>query len=1079
MARKKRIVLRIAGWILAGFISLILLVTLVFYLGRGWILHRVVDYVNKNQPGEIQVGRINLIPFMGFPDAVLQLRNISYFERKEHPDSLYQEPILSLDEIYISLDVVRLVRGEYAISRTKLEDGFVRMVIYEDSISNIERALGIRFDDESETDSVTAMPDIRLDMEKLRVENVLLVYRDRTGDDRLDLQVNRLESKFSYLPERIDADIELEVDVKSFKYLDIKLDKERKIEFSSRAKYMIEPGILEVASSWLRFAGLELDAWGTYSPSGMDLAFRARNSGMELLNFLFSGVLDLDEIEQIGNGYIALSGTLNGKPGGDLPVIRLNGQANRLGFRIKSIQRDVTGISFNFYATNGRKTDLSEAMIHMEGFSATFPEGIINADITASNVLVPEVKIKIDGALELEGLENMIESDQISSLKGRVALHGNLNAVIDRENSSDFLKDAGEFSANLKQVAFVMKRDTVLLEDGSIVQVSDTIRDLTGEIYLNENRIGTGPMSMDLNGSRIEIEAWLDNLILYLLGYETELHSEIILASDILYPGKILQDTAIDEMIGTPLQDLRLHAGITIQGGELNRFMENDSIPAVFLEIMNMEAKTPVYSDLHGIEGSLRLEPRFLELIDFTGVVGDSRFRIGGRIDNYMPLMEGDSASWAAMKFDLSSDLLKAEDFFTYRDSFLLPPEYRNEYLENFRLTGSLDVPGSALKEDPASVDFRLDIENMGLDIHFYPLPLRHFQLRVIREGNRLVIDTLRFNLGENSLMLSADLLNFTDTIIENWQGSLNIGSGLLDLDNLLDFQLPGVEPAEVEPEEVTEDVAEPFRLNRIGYPGMSFRIDIRELVYQDFKLFGLNGDLRTTRDKVIFLEGLTGSTESGGKIILSGQFNVSDPDQYTFSTEFDIVNLNIRDLPEMESGDTVFRLDRNFRGLVSMDGLAEVYISPDFSFDLDNTTAVFNVKIADGAMIDFSPLQVVSKVLDNRDLNNVRFATLQNSFPMTLSEGTINVPLTVIESTLGQMLIEGEQNLDNTFLYLLRLPRWLVWDAVKGRLTPWEGEDVNEEIYEYESGKFLVLTVPSDGRVRLGDKRDKIRDQE
>ena len=93
MARRKYRVFRIAGWIILGFVSLILIVTLIFYLGRGWILNRAVTYLNEQQPGEIQMGQINLIPFMHFPDISLQLRNVSYYEKKIDPDSLLRRAV--------------------------------------------------------------------------------------------------------------------------------------------------------------------------------------------------------------------------------------------------------------------------------------------------------------------------------------------------------------------------------------------------------------------------------------------------------------------------------------------------------------------------------------------------------------------------------------------------------------------------------------------------------------------------------------------------------------------------------------------------------------------------------------------------------------------------------------------------------------------------------------------------------------------------------------------------------------------------------------------------------------------------
>ena len=84
-----------------------------------------------------------------------------------------------------------------------------------------------------------------------------------------------------------------------------------------------------------------------------------------------------------------------------------------------------------------------------------------------------------------------------------------------------------------------------------------------------------------------------------------------------------------------------------------------------------------------------------------------------------------------------------------------------------------------------------------------------------------------------------------------------------------------------------------------------------------------------------------------------------------------------------------------------------------------------------------------------------------------------------IVESTIGQLLIEGEQGLDNSQLYLLRIPMWLVKDAIISKLIRAEDEGDQEEIYRMRTGTFVRLTTYSDGeetKVRLGDKRDKYR---
>ncbi len=417
------------GWIFGGFLALILILTATFYLGRGWIMQRALVYLNENQPGEVQIAKMNLFPLMDFPNSVVQFRDVSWYENPVRPDSLHQVPILYLHELNLSLDIVELIRGSIKVDEFRLEKGFVRIEVYADSLMNLEKALGIVFGEDPTQQSDTIDSTRSIDVDKIELIDILALYTDHTSGDELNIQINHLESQFSYLPGIIDAGVELSMDINTIKYQEINIENKNDVTFSSHI--LFDPGnsSVQIEPSALSLAGLELETWGVYEflgEPGINLAFRATNTGLDVLNFLFLGVLDLDEIEQIGSGSIHLDGSVIGKLGKELPVIRVNGFAQGIGFRIKSIERDVTDISFSLYATNGGEADFSEGNIEMKDFTASFPEGIIHGDMKAKNLVKPEIDLKLKGELDLTGLEQMIDVEKIKRVEGFISFDCNL-----------------------------------------------------------------------------------------------------------------------------------------------------------------------------------------------------------------------------------------------------------------------------------------------------------------------------------------------------------------------------------------------------------------------------------------------------------------------------------------------------------------------------------------------------------------------------------------------------------------------------------------------------------------------------
>ena len=1066
MARRRCKILRIIGWVFLGFCSLIALVSLVFYLNRGRIKERALNYLNELQPGHVTLGKINLIPFLNFPRGAIQLKNVGYYESYHPGDSPGKVPILSLEEIFVSLDLIELIRGDLSITRAWLGDGDLRIVLYEDTVTNLENALGIRFGEHDREKKAPGLPGLRIDLDRLQMSNMHMVMWDRIRDHHLDLVVNSLENRFVYLPEKVETDIKLDVEVRSINYLSISSETRRQFQFESDLTYDIPMKKISINPSSMTLSGLMLEVWGScdlLDEPYLDLGFRATNTGLDVLNFLLRGILDLDEIEQIGSGSLCLDGEVTGYAGKTLPLIKVNATADRIGFRIKSLRKDVTDISFRAFASNGIQPDMSDGVLTVESFSAKFPEGDITGRFTAKNKATPEVDIEVNGDVELNGLEHMIKSDPVTDLTGQVNVHAHFRGLVD-QTRDDFMNDAGMMTAQLTGVGFVIG--------------GDTLEKINGEVFIRENILGSRDLDLQINGNRLLLEARAENVIHYLLGFDRDVRAEVRVASDRIHTARLLRDTSLVNLLGDEIVGLHFRAGARIGKRALDAFLKHDSVPQVLFSLDSFGAKLPVYAGISDLSASLKLGPDTLELYRLGGMIGESGFGFSGKVVNFGALGRKDSTALVSVEYNLSSALMRAEDIFTYRNDFMLPASYRTEYLENFHLAGSARVPVAVLLDENASFDFDLDISDMGWKLRYYPLVFDQFIIRARKTGDLLSVDDFRGSVGESNLRMTASLDHITDSL-KNLTGHIKLESDMLDYNELFNYQSPEEFLDSTGASSIVKDsleMSEPPRLDQFDYPSLSFDVDIDEMRFGTYRIFGIAGSLRSTHDRIFYLDNLAISPGSGGQIAFNGLFNVSSPLYYTFSAEFDLKEVNVNELDfEMTWGEESYTLKENFEGLVTAKGIAEIFITPDLSFDIATSTAVFDVNITDGALINFTPLQAAARYLDNKDLNHIRFASLRNRF--TLVDSRIMMPLMSVGSSVGQLLLEGEQGLDNSYLYLIRIPTWLVRDAAKSVLTHRENEQDAEQIYEMKTGKFLVLTAWSDGQaseIKTGDKRDR-----
>ena len=892
----------------------------------------------------------------------------------------------------------------------------------------------------------------------------------RVRGDRFSLRVNQLESSFSYLTNLIEAEVELDLDIKQVKYLTINEIGNRNVSLNGSVLLNSSTKLLEVKPSSLKVSGLDFETWGTYNYANIpsvDFTYRATNEGLEVLNFLFRGILDLDEIEQIGSGTMQLNGEVKGNLGEALPVFRLNGEAAELGFRIKSLNKDVTGISFNVFATNGSKLDLSESYIDITGFRARFPEGRITAHAVASNLKSPELNVEVDGDVDLEGIERMLKTDKLANLEGSVHLSGGIHGRIDREKG-EFLNDAGTLSASLEHVGFNVQRDSLTW---------DSLRNLQGRIFLSGNVMGAENMAMEYNGNPLEVGVLTENLILYLMDFDQDVKAQISVNSEVLKLASLISDTAILKLLGEELRGLHFGASASISGQELKDFFEADSIPRLELSLDSFGIELPLMADISHMSASLSLGPDTIALHKLEGQLGESDLGFSGQLANYGGLLQRDSSGVLSLDFALHSDQMRAEDIFTFRNEFLLPETFFTEFLEDFRIDGRLEMPAEGLVMDSVPFDFGLSIDSLEWSFRYYPLSFEQFLIRVRKMGDSLVIDDFEGRVGESNLKMSAHVGNFTDSLVENMHGSLVLESDLLDFNALLNYQLP--EELQDSSAVDSAEIREPPRLDEISYPSFSFRVDIGEVRYGGLNIYGMNGGLRSSRDKIFFLDSLKISSEGGGSAEFNGHFNVSNPRMYSIGADLEVKDMDINDIGlQLQSGEETYSLNENFKGIISAEGLAELYVSPELKVDVSNTTAMFNVTVNDGALINFTPLQAAGKFLENRNLDLVNFATLSNSF--SLMDSRVIIPRMKVESTLGLLLIEGEQGLDGSFLYLLRVPTKLAREAAKSVITAADEKEQSNEIMQMERGDFMKITVWSNGTesdYKLGDKRDKFRE--
>jgi hypothetical protein len=219
----------------------------------------------------------------------------------------------------------------------------------------------------------------------------------------------------------------------------------------------------------------------------------------------------------------------------------------------------------------------------------------------------------------------------------------------------------------------------------------------------------------------------------------------------------------------------------------------------------------------------------------------------------------------------------------------------------------------------------------------------------------------------------------------------------------------------------------------------------------------------------------------AGGNIQLSGYFNGSDPGHIYLQPDLQMTNVELEKLLfKFENFGQDHLVSENLQGTLTSRIQGKIRVYPDLVPDLDQSSLTMNVKVLNGRLKNYDPMLALSDYMGDKNLQNIRFDTLQNN--LVVRQGTISIPNMTIESSLGHMELSGTHDSNQNIDYSLRIPWKTVRKAAWQKLFGGKRDTVTDPLQEDEivevdpkrKVKFLNVQVKGsidDYEVSLGRK--------
>jgi len=203
------------------------------------------------------------------------------------------------------------------------------------------------------------------------------------------------------------------------------------------------------------------------------------------------------------------------------------------------------------------------------------------------------------------------------------------------------------------------------------------------------------------------------------------------------------------------------------------------------------------------------------------------------------------------------------------------------------------------------------------------------------------------------------------------------------------------------------------------------------------------------------------------GKLNGNGMLMKSVGDSMLFNTQVAVDNVNMHELFASfrnfgQDFISAEHLNGNLKGNISM----KMVFSPEWEINKESLLAEAQITIDNGELIHFEPMEKLSRFVDLKELEHVKFSRLENT--IYIREQRVIIPHMDIHSNAFNISATGEHGLDKYFQYRLRILLSEILARKARRPEPQETEFgwVEEDGLNQTSLYLQIEGTPDDYRV-------------
>ncbi len=548
----------------------------VLILKKDEISRYLIVYFNQIQSGELTVEQVSISPFRQFPHISVILENVTYYEHRANQRSENEQPIAKIENFYCGLEILKLFKGDFEISKVNVSNGELLIVIYPDTSVNLLNA--IKRDSTiaiknipklSKTDSKPNEPSISV--ENLTISDLIIKVTNNPDKRESSILIKNFDSAFNFKDSLANLNFTTSILIEKFKinennYItNQKLDLNVSSHLDKKKGLQVEEGKLEFANSTFHFNGY-------FNPSNEgDLSLKFSSEGGLSVFSLF---MKENRVKNLKKGDFYFDGFVEGKTFSEFPLIDI-----AFGFKDVELVNPVTGrtiknLNLKGLFNSGRKKDLSEAIIKIDTLNADFPNGQLKLAGSLNNFLQPEFDINLFLDADVTGLDEVFKLASVDSLKGRIVLKDRTKGKYDISNKK-FNNDI-----NVSEISFQ--------NFGVIIPGAIRFDEINGEITRDGDSYSLKNINIKSESTDFNINGAVENVQYLIFNIEKDINASLAIKSSVFdLPNFLSFDPSIKRDFPHRILNLDLVVNATTTTSKALHFK---SFPEITFDIKKLNA---------------------------------------------------------------------------------------------------------------------------------------------------------------------------------------------------------------------------------------------------------------------------------------------------------------------------------------------------------------------------------------------------------------------------------------------------------------------------------------------------------